>query len=584
MFLKNLWSNQPNRWSIAFEFSVIALISMTAVGVAAGFSSYWVVSSRLTSLQIEGILTTDQVFSTLNTLRLSLTSTVAFALLVAYALVFATYRRSSFWLDKVIRYLGNLMNEAQPFQIPGEIKSEDLGSQSEVFKLVAIANRLHTDLEDIRLQVSAIAAGELESDTLERNVSGTLGQSFRHMVVQLKELSLIARAISKEQLSHPLLDRERKGTFASAHQELIKRLRLLIKQADAIAKGQLSNPILDEGGEGDLSQMFQKMTRNLRLLGRQTDSVSHKDMTGAALQEILPGEMGDSLSHMFRVLEDMVKVSQRTIVRLATSSRELAALSTSQKEMANDQAETTNKTSTTFQELSVSAAHVVNNVEQVLQAATRMVQGCQETQERSQAMLTILEETISVGEENLTRVKRLEESSRKIVGVTAIISELANETRVLGVNAAIMAAQAGENAGGFTVVAREIRRLATKTVGATKEIKDYVLGIQKSILDVVKSTSTVQDRSREGGFKARESTQTMQELLVISNQVAEASQSISSNIKEQQTTIEDVLGAVRNMDENASSFSMTASEIHNLASHLRDSSEELHGLIGEYKV
>lgn len=487
-------------------------------------------------------------------------------------------------LDHVIRELARIREDHEPIALPGSLDPRGAESGNEVARIAFIGNGLARDLKDLTLQAQAIAEGDLDNDILNENVTSKLGAAFRRMVLQLKELGLIARTIASEKLGDPLLDRARQGTIGSSYQEMIKRLRHLLHQADAIAQGRLSDTILEANNDGELSRAFHAMARNLRLLARQTEAVASKDLTDLVLQERLPGEVGDSLARMFEVLENLVKMTQKTIVQLATSSRELAALSDKQSEMAGDQAEATNLTSGTMQDLSVGGAQVVASVEQVLKAAMRMVKGCRETQERSQAMMGILEETISVGEDNLARVKRLEEGSRKIVGVTAIISELAKETRVLGVNAAIMAAQAGENAGGFTVVAREIRRLATKTVGATKEIKDYVLSIQKSITDVVKSTTLVQERSRDGGLKARESTQTMEELLGISNQVAHASQSIETNIKDQQSTIEGVLETIRSMDEHAGSFSLTAREIQDLARHLETSAEELRGLIAEFRV
>jgi twitching motility protein PilJ len=180
--------------------------------------------------------------------------------------------------------------------------------------------------------------------------------------------------------------------------------------------------------------------------------------------------------------------------------------------------------------------------------------------------MNAIRETI---QETSKRIKRLGESSQEIGNIVELINDIADQTNILALNAAIQASMAGEAGRGFAVVADEVQRLAERSANATKQIEFLVRTIQtdtnEAIVSMDRSTTDVVG----GALLAENAGAALEEIEQVSNQIASLVQNISSSAREQGkaasavTRSMDVLQEINS--ETAASTSATTSAIRKLA-------------------
>ena len=180
--------------------------------------------------------------------------------------------------------------------------------------------------------------------------------------------------------------------------------------------------------------------------------------------------------------------------------------------------------------------------------------------------MNTIRETI---QETSKRIKRLGESSQEIGNIVELINDIADQTNILALNAAIQASMAGEAGRGFAVVADEVQRLAERSANATKQIEFLVRTIQtdtnEAIVSMERSTTDVVG----GALLAENAGAALEEIEQVSNQIASLVQNISSSAREQGkaasavTRSMDVLQEINS--ETAASTSATTSAIRKLA-------------------
>jgi len=180
--------------------------------------------------------------------------------------------------------------------------------------------------------------------------------------------------------------------------------------------------------------------------------------------------------------------------------------------------------------------------------------------------------------ESDANVAQLDESSRKIGGIIQVIKEVADQTNLLALNAAIEAARAGEQGRGFAVVADEVRKLAERTSKATGEIAALIGDIQNHIGGTVTGMQQANTQVAESLELVGRTEAALHRIGDDSNEVASNVQSIADAIREQDAAIHQVAANIEKIahmaEENSSataSSSDTAIQLDRLSGALKDS-------------
>ncbi|MDX9994637.1 MAG: methyl-accepting chemotaxis protein [Rhodocyclaceae bacterium] len=307
---------------------------------------------------------------------------------------------------------------------------------------------------------------------------------------------------------------------------------------------------------------------------RESDFTRDVPETGPA-EVIRAGHAFNQLMHTFRQIVADMKASSDRITAVA---HELAGSSQEVRESSLAQADATAAVAAAFEQASVSVSETTANAEN----AARIVETARAD---TVAAMRVMGETVSNMRQiaslirtSAGQVTSLSDSSQQIGGIVQVIQEIAEQTNLLALNAAIEAARAGEQGRGFAVVADEVRKLAERTAKATGEIGGLINAIQAGVENSV-------DSMEEANRQADASLKLVGETESALGRIDAGSQDVSSNVsaisyalKEQDAAIRQVaisIEAIAHKTERnnqaAESNNATARELDTLAGNLRTS-------------
>ena len=182
------------------------------------------------------------------------------------------------------------------------------------------------------------------------------------------------------------------------------------------------------------------------------------------------------------------------------------------------------------------------------------------------------------------QISMLEERSNEISDVVGVIDDIAEQTNLLALNAAIEAARAGEHGRGFAVVADEVRKLAEKTVHATSDVGTKIKSIQNDVRDAVQTINFVQKDSQEGTKRAENARESIDKIDSLMDEVDIAAEEIVQTSKEQTIQTDFISNEAKSTSEISKKSSKYAYTMNQKSEQLKNEVDELEELLKDINI
>lgn len=392
----------------------------------------------------------------------------------------------------------------------------------------------------------------------EAKIAAAQKQTIAIMAGILILITIVLLVVSKIVIGTPLkkiLDAAQ--NLVSGDADLTRRLE--IKSNDELGLlARTFNSFIDiiHGMVAKIVQSIDEVVETSSQLSANSDDVAQASQSVALSIEEMVKETNDKLNLVSGTREIMEQFSA-AIGQIARGAQE--------------QANHVNQTSVAIGEMAGSIHEVATNAQSVLDAATQASEVAREGEEAVESTISGMEKIKNTVYDSAVRIKELGDRSQKIGEIIQVIDDIAEQTNLLALNAAIEAARAGEHGKGFAVVADEVRKLAERSGKATKEIADLIIDIQKGTEKAVQAMEHG-TREVEEGVKLAHNAGTALEAIMKTveltftqiRSISEAAQKMSENSSEVVTAIDNVAAITE--ENSASTQEMAAGTDNALAS------------------
>lgn len=316
----------------------------------------------------------------------------------------------------------------------------------------------------------------------------------------------------------------------------------------------------------------------LRLLDEIAD-LADGDLTAeATVTEDFTGAIADSINFSIDQLRALVETINNTALQVASAAQETQGTAMHLAEASEHQAQEIAGASAAVNEMAVSIDQVSANAAESAAVAERSVAIANKGNEVVQSTISGMDVIREQIQDTSKRIKRLGESSQEIGDIVSLINDIADQTNILALNAAIQAAMAGDAGRGFAVVADEVQRLAERSSGATKQIEALVKTIQTDTNEAVISMEQTTSEVVSGARLTQDAGVALEEIEKVSTSLASLIQNISNAARQQASSaghISNTMNVIQEITSQTSAGTTTTArsigELATLAEHMRQS-------------
>lgn len=469
-----------------------------------------------------------------------------------------------------------------------------------VILALLIANTLAQPVIKITQAVQRIVSGNMETrvDVGASDEIGLLAQAFNLMITNLQKTleEVQQKIIYLNNIPAPVSVIDREYTVQFFNQSAAKQAGTTV----AAAIGQRCFDIFKTGDCNTPDCALHQAMENNGVFTRQTTSLGLGDLpiqyTGAPIKDESGNIIGaleyitdirelntihQTLENTNTFLEGQIRkaaqdISSMTIEMLAATSEQAAT--------ASQQAAAVSQTGATIQEARQTAEQAADRAQLVSEMAGQSLdissQALQTVEKSTSGMVMIKDQVGTIAETILS----LSEQTQKIGEIIATVNDIADQSNLLALNAAMEAARAGEAGKGFAVVAGEVRSLAEQSRNATSQVRQILSQIQKAANTAVMVTEEGSKRAAIGEEMAAQTGVVIQTIREHTRQVAQAAQQISASTNQQLAGMEQISQAMENINQSTIQAEASTRQVEGAAHDLNQLAKKLNDIIDQHQV
>ncbi len=340
----------------------------------------------------------------------------------------------------------------------------------------------------------------------------------------------------------------------------------------------------DRRYEKEAAQNEQNQNAILRLLDELADLADGDLTTEATVTEDFTGAIADSINFAIDQMRQLVTSINETAVKVAGAAQETQATAIHLADASEHQAQEIAGASAAINEMAVSIDQVSSNAAESSAVAERSVAIAKKGAEIVQSTIRGMDNIREQIQETSKRIKRLGESSQEIGDIVSLINDIADQTNILSLNAAIQAAMAGDAGRGFAVVADEVQRLAERSSAATKQIEALVKTIQSDTNEAVISMEQTTAEVVRGARFAQDAGVALEEIENVSKNLADLIQNISNAARQQSSSAGHISNTMNVIQEITSQTSAGTTATARSIGKLAELANQLKNSVAGFKL
>ena len=296
------------------------------------------------------------------------------------------------------------------------------------------------------------------------------------------------------------------------------------------------------------------------------------------------GSMSSAFNKMLEKFEALVQQIQSSSVQLAAASEEVSSVAQESTNSILQQRSETDMIATAMNEMSATVQEVANSAESAAGAAHSANNDAQGGSSIVKNTARVIAQLASDVTDASDVIHQLESDSENIGSILDVIKNIAEQTNLLALNAAIEAARAGEQGRGFAVVADEVRTLASRTQESTQEIEEMISKLQNGAKHAVDVMDKGRNQAIEGEQQAKEASESLEAITRAVSTINEMNTHIASAAEQQSATANEMNQNIVNISQVSEQTASGSEQTTMAANELAKLASDLQQLVGQFKI